>query len=409
MDNGLPFLKKQIRKTQVLLEDTQTLKHEVQKISQREDSFSLVELNYFIQECAHSLFILLTSYKDIKGIDDISDKTNQVITDMKKRITQTKAPETVKLVISELDELYNLLEVADRAENVDAYFNRYRNIKDQLFSLRRKSVAKMVSMLELEPELLTDDLELIRSSGGGEKVYADLESFASERGFKFCPDRSNAYYRIIPLSPQGSLGFKVSQELLGLNVRPKASAITEFIRDGIVDPEGLVFQKAQLDKSAFNELVSSKATDEVEKLLKDLSASKNAIEDRYRTLISEIDKYTQDRLECHREAKRVIIELKNREPMLSVVKNNSSIKIEVAGRNVVKVKGYTFSYSDYEGTTAHVDFEGLMTLTVDEQGKVEAFDDISLGFDGSYDGWDEEEASENILDDLQNGVVFEWI
>ena len=68
MDNGLPFLKKQIRKTQVLLEDTQTLKHEVQKISQSEDSFSLVELNYFIKECAHSLFILLTSYKDIKGI-----------------------------------------------------------------------------------------------------------------------------------------------------------------------------------------------------------------------------------------------------------------------------------------------------------------------------------------------------
>ena len=50
-----------------------------------------------------------------------------------------------------------------------------------------------------------------------------------------------------------------------------------------------------------------------------------------------------------------------------------------------------------------------MILTVDEQGKVKAFDDISLGFDGSYDGWDEEEASENILDDLQIGVVFEWI
>ena len=48
-------------------------------------------------------------------------------------------------------------------------------------------------------------------------------------------------------------------------------------------------------------------------------------------------------------------------------------------------------------------------MNFNEQNKLVSFDDISLSIDSEYDGWDEDEVDEGILENLQTSFDYSFI
>ncbi|AXQ78553.1 hypothetical protein DDV21_005380 [Streptococcus chenjunshii] len=101
--------------------------------------------------------------------------------------------------------------------------------------------------------------------------------------------------------------------------------------------------------------------------------------------------------------------MENQIRQIVVKKNIGELTLEVRYDNVVYIDGETGVYSDIEGCISCVRYSGEIRVYLDETGRVTNFDEINLSINSEYDGWDDQELYENILEDLQDDVLFELI
>lgn len=159
----------------------------------------------------------------------------------------------------------------------------------------------------------------------------------------------------------------------------------------------------------FQEEVANMSKEETERYLKMLKNGNDYYIKAYESLLKDAEKLQEDKVNCKKEIHRVFMECENRPKVLTVKPHGNREKMEVIEGTIVFIKGETFSYSDYEGCTSHIRYEGRVLLNFNEQNELVSFDNISLSIDAEYDGWDDDEVDEGILENLQTSFDYSFV
>lgn len=167
--------------------------------------------------------------------------------------------------------------------------------------------------------------------------------------------------------------------------------------------------KPRMTLREFQEKIANMSKEETEQYLKMLKNGNDYYVKAYKLLLKDTERFQEDKVLCKKEIHRVFMECENRLRVLKVTAHGNREKMEVIEGTVVFIKGETSSYSDYEGCTSHIRYQGRVLLNFDDRNELISFDDISLTIDSEYDGWDEDEVDEGILENLQTSFDYSFI
>lgn len=283
-------------------------------------------------------------------------------------------------------------------------YEQYKKTIDNIKAMESKNfreISKIINDCSDERRIPISVYYDLRDNQKGEFLLEQLSTFAFSYGCKLTELRD--YLFISPITEKG--GF-LTRWIYPRNHNHKKYISESELYSDTISP--LLIYDVDLSWLEFYERFDGKL-EEVDEFLKKISSTFVELEGIYTSILESAKELADNFNICREEVKRVWLELKNRQKQIVIKQDSGGLKVIPKFANVVNIKGETAVYSDYEGCTSHVRYEGDIAIYLDEDGKVSSFEDISLNADFEYNGCDDEELDNEILDSLRENFVFDLI
>lgn len=391
-----------------LLKDSGELKKKAEQQAQAfEGFFSFASLHKHFRDYAFLRHVVESkewdSFPNIFKIRDRIYNSNCILI---KNIRLSEARKGVSTLLEDVEELLSLFTSNDLLEGLEFAYRRYCNIIDRIIEMEKSKVQEVSVVLGKNKSdyyyIPLGLYENVKRDKNGEKLIENFSDFVSSHKLQLRIGEKYLYF------------MPITEEDVFLNgwFRLRNKRYNIYITESPVYKNNVLLSlkvNTSLDGAGFKELLSNKTDDEIEKYLRDTEQYSIELEKVYDETIAGARRFINNKQQCFDEFKRIWTSIEERPRQIVIEKNNGNMKLEEKFANTIYVSGYTFAYSDYEGCTSHISFKGDIKVVLDVNNNVVCFEDINLSIDSEYDGWDEEEFEENVLEKLREEVKFSLV
>lgn len=280
------------------------------------------------------------------------------------------------------------------------WYERYCIVMSERKSLSEIYNSKITAIMNSVVEIPYTEYNTISEY---QKRFREVEDYCQNRGLYLKPNKQ--YVSLIPFDSDVKRLFihKRGRRTVGVEKLFRESPYYDMFSKEIGD------FKSRMIFSEFQEEVANMSKEETERYLKMLKNGNDYYIEAYELFLKDAEQLQEDKILCKKEIHRVFMECENRPQVLKVTAHGNRENMEVIEGTIVFIKGETFAYSEYEGCTSHIRYQGRVLLNFNEQNELVSFDDISLSIDAEYDGWDDDEVDEGILENLQTSFDYSFV